>query len=105
MAHTITVVNQDKSPGLGLVTVGTLNLTSTYATGGEDLTTSLQAKLSGYTTIDLVLFAYDDLFTAFWDKTLEKVRVFKIATGVMTELANGASYGAGVNIPFVCFSR
>ena len=105
MAHTVTVLTQGHNEGLGLVTVGRLNLSSTYATGGEDATTSLQAKLSGFQAIDAVFFAYDDLYTAVWDRTLEKVRIFKIAAGVMTEVANGASYDANISIPFVCYSR
>ena len=105
MAHTITVLGQAKIANLGLVTVGTLNPSGSYATGGEDASTSIQAKLQGYTTISYLQFGYDDLNTAEWDKTLEKVRISKKASGVQTELANAAAYDSNIAIPFLCISR
>ncbi len=105
MAHTITITKQAKVSNFGMLTHGTLNLSSTYATGGENAATSLQAKLNGFTNVDFVVFAYDDLYTAVWDKTLEKIRIFKIAAGVQTEVANAAAYDANIAIPFFCISR
>lgn len=105
MAHTITILKQGKISNVGLITHGVITPTGTYTTGGEDATASLQAKLNGFTEIDAVHFAFDDGYTAFWDKTTEKIRIFKLAAGVMTERANAAAYDADVAIPFTCYSH
>ncbi len=103
MSVAVTVLAQHHVAGIGLHTIGTFNLSSTYATGGD--ASNLQAKLNGRTTILSVNCGFDDDYTAQYDKATNKIRVFKLATGVPTERSNGSSYDSNVTIPFDCYSK
>jgi hypothetical protein len=103
MAVAVTVLGQHHLAGVGLVTFGTFAPTGTYATGGD--ASNLEAELRGYGTIHVVTCGFSLENRAEYDPATAKLRIFKLASGVPTELANGASYDADVAIPFVAYSR
>lgn len=103
MSVAVTVLSQRHIPGIGLLTTGTFTPTGTYATGGDD--SNLAAKLQGRTIIDAVHCGFSGDYTAFFNPANKKLRIFKIASGVMTERANASSYDASVAIPFSAYSR
>lgn len=108
MSVAVTVLNQRRVPGVGLITTGTFGLSSTYTTGGDDsnLAAKLQPVGPGPTpVIDSVMCGFSGDYTAFFNPANAKLRIFKIASGVMTERSNGSSYDASVAIPFTCISR
>lgn len=103
MAVAVTVLSQKHVPGIGLITTGRFTPTGTYATGGD--ASNLDAKLQGRKTIDSVHCGFSGDYTAFYNPTDKKLRIFKIASGVMTERANASAYDASVSIPFTAYSR
>ena len=103
MSVAVTVLSQKHVAGIGLITTGTFNLSSTYATGGD--ASNLVAKLAGRGTVDAVHCGFDDDYTAHYQISTHKLRIFKLATGVPTERSNGSSYDSNVAIPFTAYSR
>lgn len=103
MAVAVTVLAQHHVAGIGLHTIGTFTVTGTYATGGD--ASNLAAKLVGRTTILHCNCGFSLENLAYYNKANNKLRIFKLASGVPTELANGASYDANVAIPFECYSK
>jgi hypothetical protein len=103
MAAAVTILNQKKVPGVGLFTAGRLNLSANYPAGGE-LGAVLGQYLKGSIKIDLADFQIASEFTAAYDSTNSKIRVFKITAGATAEVAAGA-YGATPAIPFLIISR
>lgn len=107
MAVAVAVLNQVQLPsGAGTMTRGTFTPTGTYATGGDLANLAEKLKtVGGNNTVDVVLCGFSGDYTAHYNPSNLKLRIYKIASGVMTERSNGSSYDASVAIPFVAFSR
>ena len=105
MAIAVTVLNQKRLPGVGLITTGRMNYSGSYPAGGES-NAGLLAVLKGYNTIDSVSFMTSNGMTAGYDSATNKVRVWNNVAGVPTELAAAAypAPGSG-SIGFTTISR
>jgi hypothetical protein len=106
MSVAVTVLDQKHVPGLGTVTRGTFDLSSTYATGGDDSNLADELRsFGGSNEVDIVICGFSGDYTAQYNPANAKLRIFKIASGVMTERANASSYDADIAIPFIAFTR
>ena len=103
MAVTVTVLNQKRMPGLGLFTTGRMNYSGSYPAGGES-NANLLGALKGYNTIDGVQFMTNNDYTAQYDESNKKVRIFRNIGGVPTELS-AAAYPASGSVGFIVISR
>jgi len=95
MAVTVTVLTQKRVPGVGLMTTGTFNLSGSYAAGGD----LANLALPGGANPSFVSTGLAGEYSAHYDQSTKKLRIFKVTAGVPTEAAAGP-YTGTPKIPF-----